>query len=145
MARRGLFVDGATLYVFVGLGKNPSHMGCYRGRVQEGATGLRRCETDVLFQGAPTYGPPTVVGVAGNAFFDFRTISAADVVQVGERFYMAYEGVRGPSKSTSGDDQFNLGFARSRGPAVDGQWEKYPGNPVLWTCPAMSAWGMPIC
>jgi hypothetical protein len=131
----GLLVDGETLYVFVGLGKNPGRMGCYEGRAQEGAAGLRRCQTEVLFEGARAYGPREVVGAAANLYFDFRTISSADVVQVGERYYMAYEGVRGPSKATSGDDQFNLGFARSSGSAVDGPWEKYPGNPVLMDVP----------
>jgi beta-xylosidase len=29
------------------------------------------------------------------------------------------------------DTQFGLGFARSVGSAIDGPWEKYPGNPVL--------------
>jgi hypothetical protein len=131
----GLYVDGDTLYVFVGLGKNPGHLGCYRGRMQEGAAGLHRCRTEMLFAGASTYGSQQAVGAAGNPYFDFRTISAADVLRVGERYYMAYEGVRGPSKLGSGDDQFNLGLARSRGLAVDGPWEKYSGNPVLMDVP----------
>jgi hypothetical protein len=131
----GIFVDGDTLYIFVGLGKNPSHMGCYAGPAAEGAAGLRRCRTDPLFGGALSYGPRDLAGSAANPYFDFRTISAADVVKVGERYYMAYEGVRGPSKAASGDDQFNLGFARSTRDRLDGAWEKFPGNPVLMDVP----------
>ncbi|HLH27207.1 MAG TPA: hypothetical protein VK066_32205 [Chloroflexota bacterium] len=131
----GIFVADDTLYVFVGLGKNPGHMGCYTGPIAAGAAGLRRCQTEPLFSGAPTYGPRDVSGPGANSYFDFRTISAADVLRVGERYYMAYEGVRGPSKAGSGDDQFNLGFARSTGARLDGAWEKYPGNPVLMDAP----------
>ena len=53
------------------------------------------------------------------------------MVRVGDHYYMAYEGVRGPSDPTVVDDQFALGFARSVGLAIDGPWEKYPGNPVI--------------
>jgi beta-xylosidase len=48
---------------------------------------------------------------------------------------MTYEGVRGPSNPTVVDDQFALGLARSAGPAIDGPWEKYPGNPILMDLP----------
>jgi len=34
------------------------------------------------------------------------------------------------------DDQFGLGFARSTGSAIDGPWEKYPGNPVIADLPS---------
>jgi hypothetical protein len=71
------------------------------------------------------------LGTDANLYFEFRTISSADVVRVGDRYYMAYEGVRGPSNPTVVDDQFGLGFARSAGPAIDGPWEKYAGNPVI--------------
>ncbi|MGH2519013.1 MAG: hypothetical protein ACRDF8_04355, partial [Chloroflexota bacterium] len=64
-----------------------------------------------------------------------RMVSAADVIKVGTHFYMTYEGVRGPDTPGGGDDQFNLGFARSVGPGIDGRWEKYPGNPVLGNVP----------
>jgi beta-xylosidase len=52
-------------------------------------------------------------------------------VRVGDHYYMAYEGVRGPSDPTVVDNQFGLGFARSAGPTIDGPWEKYAGNPVI--------------
>ena len=49
---------------------------------------------------------------------------------------MTYEGVRGPSSYTVVDDQFGLGLARSVGPALDGPWERYPGNPIISSLPA---------
>jgi hypothetical protein len=131
----GLFVADETLYVFVGLGKNPGRLGCYAGPVAAGAAGLRRCVTEPLFTGAATYGPTTATGAAANPYFDFRTVSSADVLKVADRYYLAYEGVRGPSQPGGGDDQFNLGFARSAGPRLDGPWEKYPGNPALLDVP----------
>jgi hypothetical protein len=54
---------------------------------------------------------------------------------VGDRFYMTYEGIRGPGPGDGGDTQFNLGFARSTTNQIDGKWEKYPGNPVLGDVP----------
>ncbi|GBD08724.1 hypothetical protein HRbin22_00965 [Candidatus Thermoflexus japonica] len=48
---------------------------------------------------------------------------------------MVYEGIRGPSRPGVPDDQFGLGLARSRGPRIDGPWEKYPGNPILMDLP----------
>ncbi|MGH2523762.1 MAG: hypothetical protein ACRDH2_14755, partial [Anaerolineales bacterium] len=81
------------------------------------------------------YGPLEATGLDGNPYFDFRTVSAADVLNVGERYYMVYEGVRGPRVLGHGDAQFNLGFARSPGPQIDGPWDKYPGNPVLLDVP----------
>jgi beta-xylosidase len=48
---------------------------------------------------------------------------------------MLYEGVRGPSNPSVPDDQFGLGLARSAGPAIDGPWEKYPGNPIVMDLP----------
>lgn len=131
----GVYVEGDLLYVFVGLGKNPGRLGCYVGLVAEGARGLRRCQTEPLFAGASTYGPPALTGAAANVYFDFRTVSSADVVSVGNRYYAVYEGVRGPSKPDRGDDQFNLGLARTVGPRLDGAWEKYPANPLLMDLP----------
>ena len=64
-----------------------------------------------------------------------RTISAADVLHVGSRYYMTYEGIRGPGPGDGGDTQFNLGFARSAADQINGLWEKYPGNPVLGDVP----------
>jgi len=131
----GLYVEGDQLYVFVGLGKNPGRMGCLAGSLAQGVSNLRPCAMDFLFQGSESYGPLDVVGAAANPHFDFRIISSAEVLKVNGRYYMAYEGVRGPSAPGGGDVQFNLGFARSAGPVVDGPWEKYPGNPVLLDVP----------
>jgi hypothetical protein len=131
----GLYVDGDTMFVFVSMGKNPSHMGCYAGPVAEGAPGLRPCRANPLFTGSSSYGPTDVVGQAANPYFDFRTVSAADVVRVGNRYYMTYEGVRGPGPGATGDTQFNLGLARSVGADINGPWEKYPGNPILGDVP----------
>jgi len=127
----GLYIEGNLLYVFVGLGRDPAHMGCYVGDKHTGAWGLRQCASNPLFAGAHEYGPLDALGAAANPYFDFRTISSADVVRVGDRYYVAYEGVRGASRVGEPDDQFALGFARSVGPAIDGPWEKYPGNPVI--------------
>jgi len=129
----GIYVEGNLLYVFIGLGRSPGHMGCYVGDKYAGAAGLRQCASNPLF-GADAergYGPLEARGAEANPYFEFRTISSADVVRVGDRTYMAYEGVRGPSDPTVVDDQFALGFARSAGPAIDGPWEKYPHNPVI--------------
>jgi hypothetical protein len=127
----GIYVDGEQLYVFVGLGRNPGHMGCFSGAKAAGAAGLRPCTSNPLFGAERGYGPMEARGGEANPFFEFRTVSSADVVRVGDRFYMAYEGVRGPSDPASVDDQFALGLARSVGPAIDGPWERYPGNPVI--------------
>jgi hypothetical protein len=131
----GLFVEGDQLYVFVDLGKNPGHMGCFTGEVEAGADGLRPCAANLLFTGATTYGPVDTADSRANLYFDFRITSAADVVKVGERYYMMYEGVRGPTVLGEGDTQFNLGLARSLGPQIDGPWEKYAGNPLLLDVP----------
>ncbi len=127
----GIMVEGGLLYVFVGLGRNPGHMGCYVGDKHGGPASLRKCASNPLFGAENGYGPLDARGAEANPYFGFRTISSADVVRVGDRYYMAYEGVRGPSDPTVVDDQFALGLARSIGPAIDGPWEKYPGNPVI--------------
>lgn len=131
----GIYVDGEELYIFVDLGNNPAHLGCLRGNRFAGAAGLRRCDTTPLFSGAATYGPLDATGPAANPYFDFRYVSSADVVRDGDRYYMTYEGVRGPGPGDPGDTQFGLGFARSSGPAIDVSWEKYPGNPILSDLP----------
>jgi hypothetical protein len=128
----GLFVEGDTLYVFVAAGSAPAHMRCYKGDKRGDLSQLQRCDTDPLFSGAAEYGPPDVLGPNAHPYFDFRYISSAEVVKVGDRYYMAYEGIRGPEVLEAGmDTQYGLGFARSVGPEIDGPWERYPGNPVL--------------
>lgn len=139
----GLFVDHtdghtdgeAETYVFVGLGQNPSAMGCYRGPLGSPPALLRKCDHNPLFEGNPAYGPGDETGPAANPHFDFRTISSADVIRVGGRAYMFYEGVRGPEAGAAGDTQFTLGLARSVTAAIDGPWETYPGNPILVDLP----------
>ena len=126
-----IYIEADWLYVFVGLGRAPGHMGCYVGDKYAGAQGLRKCASNPLFGAELGYGPVEVLDAAANPYFEFRTISSADVVRVGDHYYMAYEGVRGPSDPTVVDNQFGLGFARSGGTAIDGPWEKYPGNPVI--------------
>ncbi|MEZ4669284.1 MAG: hypothetical protein R3E39_15370 [Anaerolineae bacterium] len=129
----GLYVEGDMLYVFVAAGSAPGHMRCYKGNRYGDLGQLQRCETDPLFSGATAYGPTDITeGAAINPFFDFRYTSAADVLKVGDHYYMTYEGIRGPDVLERGmDTQYGLGFARSAGDAVDGVWEKYPHNPVL--------------
>jgi beta-xylosidase len=128
----GIYIDGDLLYVFVGLGRAPGHMGCFVGNKYEGAAGLHPCESNPLFSAeADDYGPLDVVGAEANPYFDFRTISSAEVVRLGNYYYMAYEGTRGPTSYSVREDQFALGFARSISSTIDGPWEKYPGNPVI--------------
>lgn len=129
----GIYLAGETLYVFVGLGRDPGHMGCYVGAASGG--GLSHCAANPILTGAAEYGPLDALGAAANPYFDFRTISSADVVCEGAWCYMFYEGVRGPSSPTVVDDQFGLGLARSPAPTVDGQWEKYPRNPIILDLP----------
>lgn|GEM_PF-264190 len=127
----GIFVEGGRLYIFVGLGQNPGAMGCYTGSVTTTGEHLTRCQHNPLFVGAGEYGPLEEKGPQTNPYFDFRTISSAEVQRIGSRVYMLYEGVRGPGPGDAGDSQFGLGLARSLTPDIDGPWEKYPGNPIL--------------
>lgn len=131
----GIFVEGDQLYIFVAFGRAPGHMGCYVGNRYNGAWGLAKCGSNPLFGADQGYGPVEALGAAANPFFEFRTISSADVVRVGDHYYMVYEGVRGPSSVTVPDDQFGLGLARSTGPSIDGPWEKFPWNPILMDLP----------
>ena len=136
----GIFIDAKNssppqLYLFVGLGQNPSSMGCYRGPVNGSPALLRACDHNPLFTGADAYGPLDDSSATANAYFDFRTISSADLVPVGNRYYLFYEGVRGPGPGDQGDTQFLLGLARSVGEAIDGPWELYVGNPILLDLP----------
>lgn len=127
----GVYVEGNRLYVFAGLGQNPGSMGCYYGAVDAPARSLRKCTHNPLFTGAAEYGPLEEKGPQTNPYFDFRMISSADVHKIGDRYYMLYEGVRGPGPGDPGDTQFGLGLARSLTSQIDGAWEKFPGNPIL--------------
>lgn len=129
----GLYVEGDTLYVFVAAGSAPGHLRCYKGPKDGDLSQLQRCDTDPLLTGASTYGDPTLTGAAANPWFDFRYISSAEVVNVGDHYYLFYEGIRGPDVLERGmDTQFGLGLARSSGHQIDGSWEKYPTNPLLF-------------
>ncbi len=131
----GIFTEGGRVYIFVGMGQNPGAMGCYVGAATTPGEGFMRCAHNPLFVGAREYGPLEEKGPATNPYFDFRTISSADVQRVGDRLYMVYEGVRGPGPGDHGDSQFALGVARSLTSQVDGPWEKFPGNPILVPLP----------
>jgi len=125
--------------LFVGVGQNPSGMGCFVGSINTRGDNFQRCQNYPLFSGAEEYGPLDQVGSIANAYFDFRTISSAEVQKIGQeeeaRYYMMYEGLRGPAQGDPGDTQFGLGLARSVTNRVDGPWEKYPGNPILVDLP----------
>jgi hypothetical protein len=128
----GIYVEGRQLYVFLAFGRAPGHMGCYSGDDDAGAAGLQKCSSNPLFGAEAGYGPVDLLGPAANRYFEFRTISAADVVRLGDRYYMVYEGIRGPSSYTADyEDQYALGLARSVSAVLDGGWEKYPGNPII--------------
>ncbi|MEL6404874.1 MAG: hypothetical protein AAFR81_10955 [Chloroflexota bacterium] len=126
----GLYVEGDMLYVFVMAGSAPSHMRCYKGDRHGDLTDLQVCDADPLFTGAQDYGPVDEFGEDAIDYWDFRYISSADVMQVGDYYYMAYEGIRGPSELEFGrDNQFGLGFARAT--ALDSEWETLDRNPVV--------------
>jgi hypothetical protein len=127
----GLFMEDGWIYVFVAAGQNPGGLGCYYGAVDAPALRLRKSFYYPLITGATEYGPLQARGPEANAFFDFRTISSAEVQRVGRSYYVLYEGIRGPGSGDPGDTQFGLGLARSMTSRIDGPWEKYPGNPIL--------------
>lgn len=131
----GIWIEGDEVYVFVAVGQNPGGMGCFRGKVKGNARRFLRCSHNPLFVGAQEYGPLDAEGPAANAYFDFRTVSSAEVIKIGDRYYMLYEGVRGPGPGDAGDSQFGLGLARSQEERIDGPWETYPANPLLVDLP----------
>jgi hypothetical protein len=125
----GIFIDNDRMYIFVGLGQSPGHMGCLWSGMSD-LVGFVPCTTTPLFSGAREYGPVDALGPAANPYYDYRFVTSADVVKVGGYYYMSYEGIRGPHSLSAGrDTQFALGFARSQ--RLDGVWEKFPGNPAL--------------
>ncbi|MBN1310798.1 MAG: hypothetical protein JXB30_05200 [Anaerolineae bacterium] len=135
----GVYVAFGQIFVFVGLGRNSGHMGCLRSAAGGSYYYFRKCYSNPLFDGAPEYGPLDVLGEAANPYFDFRYVTSADVVKAEGYYYMSYEGIRGPSSPAAGrDNQFALGFARSR--RLDTRWEEYPGNPVLSS--VVDNWGI---
>ena len=126
----GLYIEGDMLYVFVMAGSAPAHMRCYKGNRHGDLANLQLCDTDPLFTGSETYGDVNLTGDEAAAFWDFRYNSSADVIQSGDYYYMAYEGIRGPSELEFGrDNQFGLGFARAT--ALDSEWETLERNPVV--------------
>jgi hypothetical protein len=131
----GIYIEGDTLYVFAAMGKAPGHMACLKGDRSAGAVAMQPCQSNPLFGAELGYGPVDVLGSEANPYFEFRTISSADVVRLGDHYYMTYEGIRGPSSFEVVDDQFALGLARSVGPEIDGPWEKFPGNPIIEDLP----------
>lgn len=133
----GVFVDDGVVYIFAAMGQNPGALGCFRAALREGASGMAfaPCAHNPLFIGAWTYGPRADTGAASNAHFDFRTISSAEVVEVGGQHYMLYEGIRGPGPDDVGDNQFGLGLARAAAGRIDGPWERFAGNPLLADLP----------
>ncbi len=135
----GLYLDDQVfppeLYIFVGVGQNPGAMGCYHGPADAPSALFKVCNQSPLFTGSATYGPLDVTGVRANAYFDFRTISSAELLRAGDYVYMLYEGVRGPAPDDDGDTQFLLGLARAPANRIDGPWEKYPDNPILLDLP----------
>ena len=134
----GVHVEEGEVFVFVAVGQNPGGMGCYVGGLDAPGSDFHRCRHNPLFKGATTYGP-AAVGPETNPYFDFRTVSSADIQQIGQgenaRYYMVYEGVRGPSHLNPADNQFGLGLARSITDEIDGPWERYPQNPILVDLP----------
>jgi len=135
----GLYVAYGQMFVFVGLGQNPGHMGCLRSWAGGNYYYFRKCYSNPLFDGTSEYGPLDVFGEAANLYYDFRFVTSADVVKVDGYYYMSYEGIRGPSSpAVTRDNQFALGFARSS--RLDTRWEEYPSNPVLSS--VVDNWGI---
>jgi len=135
----GLVVDGGVIYVFLPQGQNPGSIGCFARRADRPRAPFTACRSNPLITGAGSYGPLDAREADARPFFDFRTVSSAEIVVLGvgenRRYYMLYEGIRGPGPGDPGDSQFGLGLARSTTAAIDGPWEKYPGNPILVDMP----------
>ena len=135
----GIYTEDGMLYIFVAMGQNPSSMACYLGEIgntiNDTLENLRHCENNPLFTSAAEYGPLDDKGPATNPFFDFRTISSAEVYKEDDRYYMFFEGVRGPGEGDPGDTQFALGLARTTTDQIDGPWETYSENPILVDMP----------
>ena len=133
----GVYVDAKheRIYIFVAMGQNPGHLGCFVGALNEPGTYFSRCRNNPLITGASDYGPLAARGAGANAYFDFRTISSAEVLRIGDHYYAFYEGIRGPGPGDPGDAQFGLGLARSTTAEIDGPWEKLERSPLLLDLP----------
>jgi hypothetical protein len=131
----GLHVENGKVNVFVAMGQNPGHMACFSGFSAWYPERFKLCKANPLFNGAATYGDPAAAGAAANANFDFRTTSSAEIQKIGARYYMLYEGIRGPGPADVGDNQFGIGMARSSGTVIDGRWERYPNGPIVQNLP----------
>jgi hypothetical protein len=120
-------------------GQNPGALGCFKRPVDAPDRPFVPCEHNPLLVGAAEYGPRARSDASANPYFDFRTVSSAELQRLddidGRRYYLLYEGVRGPGAGDAGDTQFGLGLARSLTDQIDGAWEKYPGNPLLVDLP----------
>lgn len=134
----GIYIEGDMVYIFVAFGKSPGKLGCFKGSVHQPAAEYQRCD-HILLYGAGRYGDASQTGGEANIYFDFKTVSSAEVTAIGSepdrRYYMLYEGVRGPRAGDGGDTQFGLGLARSKTSSIDGEWEKYTHNPLLVDLP----------
>jgi hypothetical protein len=131
----GLVVDGRYMYIFAGFGQSPGYLGCFYGKIAAPIEQMRPCRRSPLLTGAADYGPLDATGPTTNPYFDFRMSSAAEILRVDDRYYMLYEGIRGPGPGDPGDTQFGLGMARSLTGQIDDRWEKYPHNPILVDLP----------
>lgn len=136
----GIHVQDRWLYIFVGMGQNPGSIGCYKSPISEEVAEtmfeqMIACEHNPLITGVSEYGPLEDRGPAVNPFFSFRTLSSVEIQQIDERYYMLFEGVRGPGQNDPGDTQFGLGLARSMTNQLDGPWETYADNPILVDMP----------
>lgn len=135
----GIAQEGEMLYLFVATGQNPGGLGCYKGHKDASGESFVRCENNPLLVGALDYGPLHEKGPQTNPYFDFRTISSAELQHIGDgenaRYYMLFEGIRGPGFGDGGDSQFGLGLARSLTNDIDTAWEKFPNNPILVDLP----------
>lgn len=131
----GIWLEGETIYSFLAVGQSPGGMGCYKGQKGADPSTFEACDNNPLFKGAQEYGSTEIYGPDAQPWWDFRTISSADVQQIGDRYYMVFEGIRGAGPGDGGDSQFGLGIARSTTDQIDGPWEKFAGNPIIIDLP----------
>ncbi len=125
----GVYIEDETIYIFLGLGKNPASLGCYTVPLGGSVAEYAHCKNNPLFSAVDDYGPLDETGVGTEPFYGFRTLTSSEVVKTGRHYYMLFEGVRGPAAGEPGDTQFGLGLARSR--SLDSQWDVFDGNPIL--------------